>query len=119
MRPIPVANPPNPWHSNVIDYVGEAPAAPLQIFEDHSRSILSKNDSPDLGFTWIVNPYRGCMHACAYCLSGDTLIWMGDGTMRPLARVRVGDEVYGTVKGASSRRYKRARVLAHWSVVKP
>ena len=39
----------------------------LQVFEDHSRTILSRNDSPDLPFTWSINPYRGCMHACAYC----------------------------------------------------
>jgi DNA repair photolyase len=29
--------------------------------------VLSKNDSPDVGFSFSVNPYRGCMHACAYC----------------------------------------------------
>jgi DNA repair photolyase len=119
VRPLPVANPPNPWQSNVVDYLGEPPLAPLQIFEDHTRSILSKNDSPDLGFTWSVNPYRGCMHACAYCISGDTEIWMGDGTTRPLARLRVGDEVYGTAESGSYRRYQKTRVLAHWSVAKP
>ncbi len=41
--------------------------APLEVFEDHSRTILSRNDSPDIGFDWSVNPYRGCFHACAYC----------------------------------------------------
>ena len=39
----------------------------LEVFEDHSRTILSKNDSPDVGFNYSVNPYRGCFHACAYC----------------------------------------------------
>ncbi len=34
---------------------------------DASRSILSRNDSPDLPFRYSVNPYRGCFHACAYC----------------------------------------------------
>ena len=41
--------------------------APLEVFEDHTRTILSRNDSPDVGFDWSVNPYRGCFHACAYC----------------------------------------------------
>ena len=41
--------------------------APLEVFEDHTRNILSRNDSPDIGFDWSVNPYRGCFHACAYC----------------------------------------------------
>jgi DNA repair photolyase len=80
MRPIPVANPPNPWETNVVDYLGEAPLAPLQIFEDHSRSIVSKNDSPDLGFTWSVNPYRGCLHACAYCYARPTHEYLGFGS---------------------------------------
>jgi DNA repair photolyase len=119
VRPIPVANPPNPWHSNVVDYLGDPPLAPLQVFEDHSRSILSKNDSPDLGFTWSVNPYRGCLHACAYCVSGETPILMGDGSTRPLFAVRVGDEVFGTVSRGKYRHYTRTTVLAHWSTTKP
>lgn len=41
--------------------------ARLQVFEDTSRSILSRNDSPDLFHRWSLNPYRGCTHACAYC----------------------------------------------------
>jgi len=39
----------------------------LEVYADHTRSILAKNDSPDVGFTYSVNPYRGCFHACAYC----------------------------------------------------
>jgi len=38
-----------------------------QYFNDTSRSILSKNDSPDIGFTYSINPYRGCEHGCIYC----------------------------------------------------
>lgn len=45
----------------------EAPAPRTQFFVDHSRSIVSTNDSPDLGFTHSVNPYRGCEHGCSYC----------------------------------------------------
>jgi DNA repair photolyase len=80
VRPIPIANPPNPWESNVVEYLGEAPNAALQIFEDHSRSILSKNDSPDVGFTWSVNPYRGCMHGCAYCYARPSHEYLGFGS---------------------------------------
>jgi DNA repair photolyase len=64
----PVANPPNPWATSEIEYLeGEAPNAPLEVYEDHTRAILAHNDSPDVGFAWSVNPYRGCFHACAYC----------------------------------------------------
>lgn len=36
-------------------------------YKDESRSIISKNESPDLGFDFSVNPYRGCEHGCIYC----------------------------------------------------
>jgi DNA repair photolyase len=68
VRALPVSNPLNPWASTEVEYLeGSAPDARLQVYEDHTRSILSKNDSPDLPFTWSVNPYRGCFHGCAYC----------------------------------------------------
>jgi DNA repair photolyase len=64
----PVTNPPNPWASCDVEYLpGEAPLAELQVYEDRTRNILAHNDSPDVGFAWSVNPYRGCFHACAYC----------------------------------------------------
>lgn len=50
-----------------MEYLEEVPRSALELFEDHSREILSENRSPDLGFRWSVNPYRGCLHACAYC----------------------------------------------------
>src|SRR4051794_3613366 len=34
---------------------------------DRSRSIVTENDSPDVGFRYSVNPYRGCSHGCSYC----------------------------------------------------
>ena len=64
----PVENPPNPFASNDCQYLeGMAPPVKLEVYEDHTRTILAKNDSPDLGFRWSLNPYRGCAHACAYC----------------------------------------------------
>ena len=62
-----VSNPPNPFRGAHLEWEGPPPQVELQVFEDLSRSVLSKNDSPDLPFTWSINPYRGCMHACAYC----------------------------------------------------
>lgn len=46
-----------------------APVAPLRtdVVEEHARSIVSSNDSPDVPFTQSVNPYRGCEHGCIYC----------------------------------------------------
>lgn len=38
-----------------------------ELFDDHSRSILVENDSPDVGHEVSLNPYRGCAHGCSYC----------------------------------------------------
>jgi len=62
-----VSNPPNPWSSTHVEYIGEAPEIELNVYEQEARSALVDNDSPDVGFTWSVNPYRGCYHGCAYC----------------------------------------------------
>lgn len=62
-----VTNPPNPWSSRAVEWLDEPPPAALEVYEEHTRSALSKNDSPDLPFRYSLNPYRGCQHACAYC----------------------------------------------------
>jgi hypothetical protein len=119
VKGVPLENPPNPWDSTVVEYLGEPPSQQLDVYQDHTKSILAENDSPDLGFRWSVNPYRGCLHACAYCMAGDTLILMTDGRTKPLAELRVGDEIYGTQLVGRYRRYVRTQVLDHWSVIKP
>ncbi|MCA3015848.1 MAG: radical SAM protein, partial [Myxococcaceae bacterium] len=72
MRPTPIANPPNPWASVELEYLDEVPLAKVELFDDASQSVLSRNDSPDLGFRYSVNAYRGCNHGCAYCYARPT-----------------------------------------------
>lgn len=48
-----------------------------QIFRDKSRSILSTNDSPDIGMDATLNPYRGCEHGCIYCFARPTHEYLG------------------------------------------
>ena len=68
MLPVPLSNPPNPWASAEVQYLeAPPPMVRLEVYEDHTRKILATNDSPDVGFKWSVNPYRGCFHGCAYC----------------------------------------------------
>jgi DNA repair photolyase len=69
-------------------------------------------------FPWTINPYRGCAHACLYCLSGNTQVLMADGSQRPLADLRVGDRIIGTEKRDTYRHYVTTEVLAHWSTAK-
>src|SRR5258706_5419580 len=73
----PVSNPPNPWASSDVEYFDEIPPARLEVYEDHTRQILASNDSPDLGFTYSVNPYRGCEHGCSYCYARPTHEYLG------------------------------------------
>ena len=104
---------------------GWTPEAPdqrelkTQVTIERARSIVSHNDSPDVGFSQSINPYRGCEHGCIYCVGGDTPLLMADGTTRRIAEVRLGDVLYGTKRQGWYRRYVKSRVLAHWSVVKP
>jgi DNA repair photolyase len=40
---------------------------PTEFFPDSTKSLITSNDSPDISFTYSINPYRGCEHGCAYC----------------------------------------------------
>jgi DNA repair photolyase len=64
-----VENPVQRFAQLHIDYdEGEEPhKIRTQFFVDHASSVISKSNSPDLGFMASVNPYRGCEHGCAYC----------------------------------------------------
>jgi len=77
--PRPVANPPNPWLSTQVEYLEDVPMAALEVFEEDARSIVNRNDSPDVPFAWSVNPYRGCYHGCAYCYARPTHEYLGWG----------------------------------------
>lgn len=56
---------------------GESPLLRTQYFRDPSRSIVSFNDSPDVGMAATVNPYRGCEHGCIYCYARPTHEYLG------------------------------------------
>ncbi|MGH3961685.1 MAG: intein-containing Rv2578c family radical SAM protein [Pseudonocardiaceae bacterium] len=92
----------------------------MTFYEVRARSILNKVPAASrMPFSWTLNPYRGCSHACRYCQPGDTPILMADGRTKSLAEVRVGDAIYGTVRDGCYRRYAVTEVLAHWRTVKP
>ncbi|MEW6543358.1 MAG: PA0069 family radical SAM protein [Nitrospirota bacterium] len=75
-----VANPPNPFESRQRERLEPSPQVKLEIYDDTTREILSRNDSPDLPFRWSLNPYRGCFHACAYCYARPTHEYWGFGS---------------------------------------
>src|SRR6478672_9502228 len=56
---------------------GDEPVPQTQFFRDHTKSILARNDSPDIPFTYSLNPYRGCEHGCIYCYARPTHEYLG------------------------------------------
>ena len=55
----------------------ETPRVRTQFFRDDSQSVISYNNSPDIGFDASLNPYRGCEHGCAYCYARPTHEYLG------------------------------------------
>jgi DNA repair photolyase len=55
----------------------EDPAPTTRFFSDATSSIITYNDSPDVGFEASINPYRGCEHGCAYCYARPTHEYLG------------------------------------------
>jgi DNA repair photolyase len=90
------ANPPNRYESLHLEPdEADAGDVPTQYYRDASRSVLAENDSPDVGFRFSLNPYRGCEHGCVYCLKPDTSVLHADMGWRRIGDVRVGDVIAG------------------------
>lgn len=53
------------------------PVLPTTVYADTTRTVINHVDSPDLPFSWTVNPYRGCEHGCVYCYARPTHETMG------------------------------------------
>jgi DNA repair photolyase len=69
-----------------------------QVIEEHVKSILSSNDSPDVHFDLSVNPYRGCEHGCVYCFARPTHSYLNmspglDFETRIIAKVNAADRL--------------------------
>ncbi|MEU4560016.1 intein-containing Rv2578c family radical SAM protein [Actinoplanes sp. NPDC023936] len=94
--------------------------AGMTFYEVRAKSLINRVPGQSrVPFEWTVNPYRGCSHACTYCLAGDTPILLADGSTRPLAQIRPGDAVMGTMGAGPHRRYVPTTVLDHWATSKP
>jgi DNA repair photolyase len=55
----------------------ELPPFKTQVTIDSTRKIITRNDSPDIGFDRSINPYRGCEHGCVYCFARPTHAYLG------------------------------------------
>jgi DNA repair photolyase len=61
-----------------VDLAGEErPQRKTQFFSDDTKTIIARNNSPDVGFETSINPYRGCEHGCIYCFARPTHEYLG------------------------------------------
>lgn len=113
------------WHRDAADDgwfqdPGDEPSRPKTVITiEQAKSVISRHNSPDVGFSQSINPYRGCAHGCVWCSSPDTPVLLANGRTLPISELRVGDQIYGTRFDGKYRRYTKSTVLAHWSVIKP
>ena len=122
------SNPPNRFESlryvpSAAERAAESERNPeTRLLSDPSRTIVATNQSPDVGFDASVNPYRGCEHACAYCLAPETPVLHADLVWRPIGEIRVGDALAGfdefPARGRT-RALRIARVERAWASRKP
>jgi DNA repair photolyase len=63
------------WQSALLDE--ERPRPRTEVTEERARSVISRNDSPDIDFTQAINPYRGCEHGCVYCFARPSHSYLG------------------------------------------
>ena len=54
-----------------------SPSGRTRYYRDHTRGIIARNQSPDIGFSASLNPYRGCEHGCVYCYARPTHEYLG------------------------------------------
>ena len=57
--------------------LGELEPFKTEVYPETAKSIISRNDSPDLNFEQSINPYRGCEHGCSYCYARPTHAYLG------------------------------------------
>jgi DNA repair photolyase len=91
----------------------------MEFLHVRAQRIINEVPGAPFGFRYTINAYRGCSHACTYCLAGETLILMADGSSKALVDIRPGDEVFGTVRDGGRRRCVPTTVADHWSTTKP
>jgi hypothetical protein len=80
-----LSNPPVRFESTAIEKTDDGwyqeeeltTSLPETVLPDHAKSVITTNNSPDVGFEQSINPYRGCSHGCVYCFARPTHAYLG------------------------------------------
>jgi DNA repair photolyase len=104
----------------VVRHFDAPEALDTRFYEVRAKSILNHvPEASQMPFRWTINPYRGCTHACSYCLRGDTRVLCADGREREIRDLEVGTRIVGTRREGRYRRFVETEVLDKWSSIKP
>lgn len=98
----------------------EDPLPRTQFLKDHSRTIITTNDSPDVGFEASINPYRGCEHGCIYCYARPTHEYLGFSSGLDFeTKIMVKEDAPQLLRAELSSRKWQPKVLAMSGVTDP
>ncbi len=104
----------------VVRHFDAPDSVPTRFYEVRAKSILNRvPEASQMPFRWTINPYRGCTHACVFCVWGGTPVLTADGRHTPIEALEVGDAVVGTERAGHYRRYAVTTVRDKWITVKP
>jgi len=107
------------FEQEVERHIGTGEFRGTEFLHVNARRVINEvPKASHMAFRWTINAYRGCSHACSYCLVGETPVLMASGRARPIAELRPGDEVIGTERRGRYRRYTATPVLDHWSTMR-
>ena len=111
------------WGTLDQDSIDEAISPTTEIIEQHVKSIVSSNDSPDISFDLTINPYRGCEHGCVYCFARPTHSYLNmspglDFETRIIAKVNAAERLRSEF-GSRSYRPKLLNIGAATDAYQP
>ncbi|HVL92285.1 MAG TPA: radical SAM protein [Acidimicrobiales bacterium] len=101
-------------------HLGRGEYAGLEFLHVNAKRIVTTvPPASRMPFRHTINAYRGCSHACVYCLEGRTRVLLADGRMREIGALVPGDVVVGTMRSGRDRRFVGTPVIDHWTTTRP
>jgi len=98
----------------------ERPRRPTLYFRDGSKTIITRNNSPDVGFETSVNPYRGCEHGCIYCYARPTHEYLGFSAGLDFeSKIMVKTDAPGLLRAELESRHWQPQVIVMSGVTDP